>query len=87
MHHALLMSPLLFRLRRKKIVFFSVFTCPHCGKRSRDQMQSNACVYFYPCLGCGRMVTPLPGKCCVYCSYGTEKCPPKQMEEMEHGAR
>lgn len=80
MHHVVLMAPLLFR-RRKRIVYFSVITCPHCGKRSRDQMQANACVYFYPCLGCGRMVTPLPGKCCVYCSYGTVACPPKQLEE------
>lgn len=63
-----------------RIIYFSTVSCPHCGKSSRDQMPSNACVYFYHCLRCDRIFKPLPGDCCVYCSYGDVPCPPKQME-------
>lgn len=66
-------SPLL-RIRRK-VEYFSVFTCPACGKRSRDQMPSNASVYFYRCTRCNGTITPLPGHCCVYCSFGDRPCP------------
>nr|WP_272947744.1 GDCCVxC domain-containing (seleno)protein [Aeromonas salmonicida] len=35
----------------------------------------------YQCRHCGVLLRPLPGDCCVFCSYGTVKCPPIQ----EHG--
>lgn len=82
MHAALFLGTWLFRRNHRGITYFSVITCPHCKRRSRDQMPGNACVYFYPCSGCGRMLRPLPGKCCVYCSYGDTPCPPKQAERL-----
>ena len=63
---------------RKKIVFFSKISCPRCHARSLDQMPSNASVYFYHCLQCNTIFNPKPGDCCVYCSYGTMRCPPRQ---------
>jgi hypothetical protein len=30
------------------------------------------------CKGCGETLKPLPGDCCVFCSYGTVPCPPVQ---------
>ena len=66
---------------RKRVVFRSTITCPHCGKVTTEQMPSNACVYFFICTRCQQTVKPLPGKCCVYCSYGTVKCPPAQRGE------
>lgn len=58
----------------------STITCPHCGHRATETMPTDACVGFYPCAGCGRMLRPKPGHCCVFCSYGTVACPPIQQE-------
>jgi len=41
-------------------------------------MPMDACQFFYDCKGCGAILRPLPGDCCVYCSYGDVKCPPIQ---------
>ena len=57
----------------------SVITCPHCGHEAREQMPANACQYYYDCRACGERLKPNPGDCCVYCSFGTVKCPPIQM--------
>jgi hypothetical protein len=35
-------------------------------------------VFFYDCKGCGERLKPLPGSCCVFCSYGSVPCPPIQ---------
>jgi len=35
-------------------------------------------VHFYECTGCGHLLRPNPGDCCVFCSFGSEKCPPQQ---------
>src|SRR5690349_11233673 len=61
--------------------YFSALDCPLCGKRSHDQMPSNACVYFYHCTRCNVIFKPLPGDCCVYCSFGDTPCLPKQFDE------
>ena len=47
----------------------STLTCPQCGHRSKDLMPTDACQYFYDCKGCGALLKPLPGDCCVYCSF------------------
>jgi hypothetical protein len=56
----------------------SRLTCPHCGFQREETMPTDACVYFYDCPGCGRVLRPKPGDCCVFCSHGTVKCPPMQ---------
>jgi hypothetical protein len=56
----------------------STITCPHCGHRSVETMPADACQYFYDCPGCGALLKPRPGDCCVFCSYGTVPCPPIQ---------
>ncbi|MGI3187450.1 GDCCVxC domain-containing (seleno)protein [Nioella aestuarii] len=56
----------------------SELTCPECGHVSAEQMPTDACQWFYQCSGCGAVLKPLPGDCCVYCSYGTVPCPPIQ---------
>ena len=63
------------RLARRRPIYFSTVRCPFCGKRSKDQMPGNASVYFYRCMRCNELFTPLPGRCCVYCSYGDVPCP------------
>jgi hypothetical protein len=41
-------------------------------------MPTEACVYFHPCAGCGTVLRPKAGDCCVFCSYGSAPCPPIQ---------
>lgn len=56
----------------------STLTCPHCRHASDETMPTDACQWFYECTGCGTVLKPLAGDCCVYCSYGTVPCPPIQ---------
>ncbi|MGN6609343.1 MAG: GDCCVxC domain-containing (seleno)protein [Jatrophihabitans sp.] len=42
-------------------------------------MPENACRYVYRCEECGQDLRPRQGDCCVFCSYGTVVCPPKQV--------
>ncbi len=62
-------------------VLESILTCPLCGHRRRETMPTDACQYFYDCRGCGEVLKPKPGDCCVFCSYGTVPCPPVQEGE------
>jgi len=55
----------------------SVIACPKCGHRKREKMPTNACQFFYQCTGCGVLLQPKTGDCCVFCSYGSVKCPPR----------
>ncbi|TWX71856.1 hypothetical protein ESZ36_01085 [Colwellia demingiae] len=60
------------------IILESVITCPECGFNKKEVMLTNACQYFYKCTSCHVIIKPLAGDCCVYCSFGTVKCPPIQ---------
>ncbi len=56
----------------------SILKCPNCGFRVEETMPTDACVHFYDCPRCETRLKPKPGDCCVFCSYGTVKCPPHQ---------
>lgn len=60
------------------IILESEITCPNCGHSERETMPTNACQYFYECKGCKSLLKPLVGDCCVFCSYGSVRCPPIQ---------
>ncbi|MDR5743518.1 MULTISPECIES: GDCCVxC domain-containing (seleno)protein [Caballeronia] len=60
------------------VVLKSIITCPVCGHRKNEMMPSDACVWFYECEQCKTVLRPKSGDCCVYCSYGTKRCPPMQ---------
>lgn len=62
-------------------VLESVLTCPHCGFSNLEIMPMDACQFFYECTNCKTILRPKPGDCCVYCSYGSVKCPPKQTQQ------
>lgn len=64
---------------------FSIITCPNCGHQERERMPTDACEYFYECQKCCEMLRPKKGDCCVYCSYGSVKCPPIQTGEVCRG--
>ena len=59
-------------------ILASVVTCPACGFAGEEAMPTDACQYFYECRGCGALLRPKPGHCCVFCSYGSVPCPPMQ---------
>ncbi|MFO1186769.1 MAG: GDCCVxC domain-containing (seleno)protein [Alphaproteobacteria bacterium] len=58
--------------------FRSTITCPACGHRETEVMPKDACQFFYDCRGCGAVLRPQDGDCCVFCSFGTVPCPPVQ---------
>lgn len=72
---------LFFKNRRKigQPIRQSMLTCPNCGHQKTETMPTDACQYFYECENCKTVLKPLAGDCCVYCSYGTVKCPPIQV--------
>lgn len=59
----------------------SEITCPNCGHTRTETMLTDACQWFYECAGCGALLRPEPGDCCVFCSYGSIPCPPIQCGE------
>jgi hypothetical protein len=52
--------------------------CPACGHEAELEMPTDACVFLHPCDGCGALLRPAEGDCCVFCSYGSVSCPPMQ---------
>ncbi|HMI59022.1 MAG TPA: GDCCVxC domain-containing (seleno)protein [Gemmatimonadaceae bacterium] len=58
----------------------SELTCPHCGHREELDMPTDACLFFHECAGCREVIRPKGRDCCVFCSYGSERCPPSQCE-------
>ena len=63
----------------------SVLTCPHCRYRKQEIMPTTACLFFYKCESCRAVFKPKFGDCCVFCSYGSVKCPPVQEQKGRYG--
>lgn len=66
---------------RGTVIFESVLTCPHCGHAKREEMPVDACQFFYECENCKILLRPESGDCCVFCSFGSVKCPPIQGQQ------
>ncbi len=62
------------------LVLESVLTCPKCGFAKSESMPTDACQFYYECTGCGALLRPNAGHCCVFCSFGSVKCPPIQAQ-------
>ena len=62
------------------MVLESTLTCPRCGHAKEETMPIDACQWFYKCENCNTVLKPKAGDCCVFCSYGTNKCPPIQAQ-------
>ncbi len=61
--------------------YFTDITCPHCGFTANEKLPEETCLIKYDCLNCNRSIYPKDGDCCVFCSYGTHKCPSIQNDE------
>lgn len=62
------------------VVLESVLTCPRCGFAKTETMPTDACQFFYECTQCKALLRPHPGDCCVFCSFGSVRCPPMQQD-------
>ena len=60
------------------VILESIVCCPVCGWKELETMPVDACQWFYQCRACNTLLKPGAGHCCIFCSYGTEKCPPVQ---------
>ena len=56
----------------------SEITCPKCRHKKMETMPTDVCLISYTCEKCHAVIYPKEGDCCVFCSYGTKKCPSKQ---------
>jgi hypothetical protein len=61
-----------------EIIMQSIITCPECGYQKMEVMPEDACQFYYECDKCHALLRPLEGDCCVFCSFGSVKCPPVQ---------
>ncbi len=67
-------------MTRSAIELHSILTCPECGAQHAETMPVDYCQFFYTCGNCDATFRPKEGDCCVYCSYGSVRCPSKQEE-------
>ena len=58
----------------------SILSCPECGHTTELEMPQDACLFLHECEACQTLLRPLPSDCCVFCSYGSVKCPPIQQQ-------
>ena len=63
------------------MILESVLTCPNCGFAKGESMPTDACQFYYQCTRCAALLRPKRGDCCVFCSYGSVKCPPMQAQQ------
>lgn len=56
----------------------SEITCPKCGYKKMEALPTDVCLIKYKCDSCNTVSYSKDGDCCVFCSYGTHKCPSKQ---------
>ena len=53
-------------------------TCPKCGYKKSETMPTDVCLLTYTCKKCHAVLHPKEGDCCVFCTYGNQKCPSMQ---------
>ncbi|MEP6709899.1 MAG: GDCCVxC domain-containing (seleno)protein [Verrucomicrobiota bacterium] len=61
---------------------FSRITYPTCRFQKEEIMPANG-GFFYECPGCKTLLKPQAGDYCVFCSYGTAKCPPMRTDRYQ----
>ncbi|MDH5533343.1 MAG: hypothetical protein OEX81_02865 [Candidatus Pacebacteria bacterium] len=64
----------------KEIITTANVTCPSCEHVQTAEMPIDACQHFFICQKCEENLNPKDGDCCIFCSYGDSKCPPRQRE-------
>jgi hypothetical protein len=70
----------------KAVILKTTVTCPSCGFRKEETMGEKDSVYFYTCAHCKKVLKPIFGDCCVFCSYGTVICPSEQKRALSEAS-
>lgn len=70
-------------LNDENIRLTSTITCLVCGHKKTEKMAVDSCQYFYKCEKCNTILKPLKSDCCVFCSFGTVRCPMKQTTRLK----
>ena len=65
---------------KKDTLLRSEITCPKCGHKKTETMPTDICLIKYTCENCKTDLLAKEGDCCVFCSYGSARCPSKQLE-------
>lgn len=60
----------------------SEITCPKCHFTKQEKLPTKYCLFEYSCTNCNAQLTPENGDCCVFCTYGSYKCPSIQEGEL-----
>ena len=60
------------------VVMQSEITCPKCGHKKIETLPTDVCVIKYNCEKCNAEMRPKDGDCCVFCTFGSHKCPSMQ---------
>lgn len=68
-------SPAETPVETKEVALRSDITCPQCGFTKNEMMPTEQCLLKYTCSNCKAELFAKDGDCCVFCSYGTVKCP------------
>ena len=63
------------KTEKKEVELHSDITCPSCGFTKNEAMPTEQCMLRYTCTKCNIEMYAQEGDCCVFCSYGTVKCP------------
>lgn len=58
--------------------YYSTLTCPFCEHHTKLEMPIDSCLILFKCENCSKIIKPFEGDCCVFCSYGSVKCPSMQ---------
>lgn len=53
-------------------------TCPKCGHSEWMTMEPDYSPYVYQCDRCLTVSVPTDGECCLFCSFGSSPCLPRQ---------
>jgi hypothetical protein len=61
-----------------QVVLKSTVRCPACGFEKEEDMPVDSCLITYTCSRCAAVLRPQEGDCCIFCSYGSQPCPPMQ---------
>ena len=80
MHRAMVMTLYATGVRRAELCRAQGLTCPKCGHATLEQMSLDSCRFFHEYVECHTLLRPQEGDCCVFCSYGSVKCPPIQSQ-------
>ncbi|TGV04901.1 hypothetical protein EM932_01720 [Flavivirga rizhaonensis] len=60
------------------ILLETTISCPYCNHKMNIKMSETSIHFIHECNNCKKILRPLEGSCCIFCSYGNTTCPSSQ---------